>query len=162
MSQTPWWQGKRGEWYVITQVIFFLLVAFGPRTWPGLPAWTPPFTWLGYIVGMLLILLGGFLSLTGLLGLGSNLTALPYPKDDATFVETGPYRLVRHPIYSGLILAAFGWALWVNGWLTLGYAALLFVFFDIKSRREEGWLKEKFTGYEAYQKRVRKLIPFVY
>lgn len=162
MSQTPWWQGKRGEWYVILQVILFLLAAFGPRTWPGLPAWTPPFTRLGFIVGMLLILLGGFLSLAGLLGLGSNLTALPYPKDDATFVETGPYRLVRHPIYSGLILAAFGWALWVNGWLTLGYAALLFVFFDIKSRREEGWLKEKFAGYEAYQRRVRKLIPFVY
>ena len=162
MSQPPWWQGKRGEWYVVVQVILFLLVAFGPRTWPGLPAWTPPFTWLSFIVGGLLILLGGFLSLAGLLGLGSNLTALPYPKDDATFVETGPYRLVRHPIYSGLILAAFGWALWVNGWLTLGYAALLFVFFDIKSRREEGWLREKFAGYEAYQKRVRKLIPFVY
>ncbi len=162
MSQPSWWQGKRGEWYVVVQVILFLLVAFGPRTWPGLPAWTPPFTWLGFIVGGLLILLGGFLSLAGLLGLGSNLTALPYPKDDATFVETGPYRLVRHPIYSGLILAAFGWALWVNGWLTLGYALLLFIFFDLKSRREEGWLKEKFAGYGAYQKRVRKLIPFVY
>jgi protein-S-isoprenylcysteine O-methyltransferase Ste14 len=162
MSQTPWWQGKRGEWYVVVQAVLFLLVAFGPRTWPGLPAWTAPFTWLGFILGGLLILLGGLLSLAGLLGLGSNLTALPYPKDNATFVETGPYRLVRHPIYSGLILAAFGWALWVNGWLTLGYAALLFIFFDIKSRREEGWLKEKFAGYEAYQKRVRKLIPFVY
>jgi protein-S-isoprenylcysteine O-methyltransferase Ste14 len=162
MSQSPWWQGKRGEGYVAAQVILFLVVAFGSRTWPGLPEWTPPFTWLGAIVGGLLILIGGFLSLTGILRLGPNLTPLPYPKDDATFVETGPYRLVRHPIYSGLIFAAFGWALWVNGWLTLGYALLLFVFFDLKSRREEGWLREKFAEYEAYQKRVRKLIPFVY
>jgi len=162
MPQTPWWQGKRGEWYVIAQVILFLLVAFGPRTWPGLLVWTAPFTWLGAVAGGFLILIGGLLSLAGVFRLGPNLTPLPYPKDEATLVETGPYQLVRHPIYSGLILAAFGWALWVNGWLTLGYAALLFALFDIKSRREEGWLREKFAGYEAYQKRVRKLIPFVY
>jgi protein-S-isoprenylcysteine O-methyltransferase Ste14 len=69
---------------------------------------------------------------------------------------------VRHPIYSGLILAALGWAFWVHGWLTIGYVVVLFVFFDIKSRREERWLAEKYAGYEAYRKRVHKLIPFVY
>jgi protein-S-isoprenylcysteine O-methyltransferase Ste14 len=77
-------------------------------------------------------------------------------------VVTGPYRLVRNPIYSGLIFGAFGYALWVNGWLTLGYALLLFIFFDIKSRKEERWLAEKFPDYGAYQQRVRKLIPWVY
>jgi protein-S-isoprenylcysteine O-methyltransferase Ste14 len=55
----------------------------------------------------------------------------------------------------------FGWALFVQGWLTLGYAALLAVFFDIKSRREEKWLMAKYVGYAGNQKRVRKLIPFV-
>jgi len=106
--------------------------------------------------------MGGLLAVAGIFGLGANLTALPYPKDEATLVETGPYRLVRHPIYSGVILMAFGWALWVHGWLTIGYAIILFVFFDVKSRREEQWLKGKFPDYAAYQKRVRKLIPFVY
>lgn len=57
---------------------------------------------------------------------------------------------------------AFGWGLWVHGWLTLGYALLLFVFFDLKSSREERWLREKFPGYDAYRRRVRKLIPFIY
>ena len=94
--------------------------------------------------------------------LGSNLTAVPYSKEEGTLIETGPYRLVRHPIYCGIILIAFGWALLVHGWLTLGYAFIMLVFFDIKSRREEKWLKAKYPGYEAYQKRVRKLIPFVY
>ena len=105
---------------------------------------------------------GAALAAASLLRLGSNLSVLPYPKDGADLVVTGPYRIVRNPIYSGLILAAFGWGLWVNGLLTLIYALLLFVFFDVKSRLEERWLAEKFGGYAAYQRRVRKLIPWVY
>jgi protein-S-isoprenylcysteine O-methyltransferase Ste14 len=51
----------------------------------------------------------------------------------------------------------------VHGWITLGYAIATLVFLYIKSRREEQWLKEKFPGYAAYQKRVaHKLIPLLY
>lgn len=50
----------------------------------------------------------------------------------------------------------------MHGRLTLGYAAALFIFFDIKSRREEMWLKEKYADYAAYQMRVHRLIPFIY
>ena len=75
---------------------------------------------------------------------------------------SGPYRIVRHPMYSGAILVAFGWALFIHSWLAMGITLVLFVFFDLKSRREEGWLKEKFPGYPAYQQRVRKLLPFIY
>ena len=39
---------------------------------------------------------------------------------------------------------------------------LLFIFFDLKSRREEQWLREAYPDYPAYQKRVKKLIPWVY
>jgi len=85
------------------------------------------------------------------------------PKDCDNLVESGPYAIVRHPIYSGLIIDSLGWALWVNGWLTIVYALLLFAFFDIKSRLEERWLEEKFgQPYEEYRTRVRKLIPWVY
>ena len=94
--------------------------------------------------------------------MGSNLTAVPYPKEQGTLVETGPYRLVRYPMYFGGILIAFGWAFLVHGWLTIGFAIIMLVFFDFKSRREEKWLKAKFPGYGEYQKRVRKLIPFIY
>lgn len=162
MSQTPWWKGARGEWYVVIQFALFALVIFGPRTWPGWPTWTFPWTLLGSIGGGILLLMGGLLTLAGIFRLGANLTAVPYPKEQSTLIETGPYALVRHPIYSGVILMAFGGAFWVHGWLTIGYAVILLVFFDIKSRREEQWLKEKFSGYAAYQKRVHKLIPFIY
>lgn len=87
---------------------------------------------------------------------------MPFPKDQATLVETGPYHFVRHPMYSGAVMMALGWALWAQGWLAIGYAITLFLFFDCKSRREERWLKDKFANYAAYQRRVSKLIPYVY
>jgi protein-S-isoprenylcysteine O-methyltransferase Ste14 len=65
-------------------------------------------------------------------------------------------------MYSGGVVLALGWALCVRGWLTLLYVVVLFVFVDMKSRREEKWLAEKFSTYATYKKRVRKLIPFVY
>jgi protein-S-isoprenylcysteine O-methyltransferase Ste14 len=107
-------------------------------------------------------LIGGLLFTAGVFKLGPNFTPVPFPKAEATLVETGPYGFVRHPMYSGAVLMAFGWALWAHGWLTISYAVALFLFFDIKSRREEKWLIEKFSGYRSYQRRVRKLIPYIY
>jgi protein-S-isoprenylcysteine O-methyltransferase Ste14 len=162
MSDSPWWRGTRGEWYVVAQFFLFLLVALGPRELFGLTTWGPPLATVTLILGLALGGLGGLLALAGLFNLGANLTALPHPKDDATFVERGAYVFVRHPIYSGLIIAAFGWGLAVASPLTLLYALVLFIFFDVKSRREELWLARKFPQYAGYQKRVRKLLPFVY
>jgi protein-S-isoprenylcysteine O-methyltransferase Ste14 len=109
-----------------------------------------------------LLLAGAGLLLAALIRLGPNLTPLPHPKDQATLVQTGPYGLVRHPIYAGGILAAYGWGLVVHGWLTLVYATVLLIFLDLKAAREERWLTGKFPGYSDYQRRVRKLIPFIH
>jgi len=65
-------------------------------------------------------------------------------------------------MYAGGILLACGWALVAHGWVTLVYAAVLVVLLDIKCAREERWLVEKYPEYPDYQRRVRKLIPFVY
>jgi protein-S-isoprenylcysteine O-methyltransferase Ste14 len=161
-SQIPWWKGARGEWYVAGQALLAVLVVFGPRTLGGWPAWVHPFAELSALAGVALFLIGGLLFATGVLRLGSNFTPVPFPKDDATLVETGPYGFVRHPMYSGAVMVALGWALLVHGWLTIGYAIALFLFFDVKSRWEEKWLMGKFSGYESYQRRVHKLIPYVY
>ncbi|GAM10359.1 hypothetical protein OR1_02648 [Geobacter sp. OR-1] len=92
----------------------------------------------------------------------AGISPLPVPKNSATLVVTGAYRLVRHPIYSGIIFIAFGWGLWVNSFLTIGYAVLLFIFFDVKSGYEERLLVEKFPEYVTYRKRVKKLLPFIF
>jgi protein-S-isoprenylcysteine O-methyltransferase Ste14 len=162
MSQTQWWKGKYGEWYLVAQVALIVLVFFGPRNFPRSPIWIAPFTWLGSIVGGILLPAGVILITLAIFRIGSNLTALPYPKEQGTLIETGPYQLVRHPMYCGLILIAFGWVFLIHSWLTLGYAIILLVFFDFISRREEQWLKVKFSSYGEYQERVRKLIPYVF
>jgi protein-S-isoprenylcysteine O-methyltransferase Ste14 len=162
VPQIPWWRGARGEWYVVAQAVLGVLVVFGPRTWKGWAAWGHPCSELTAIAGAVLFLMGALLFAAAVLKLGPNLTPVPFPKDGATLVETGPYGLVRHPMYSGAVLAAFGWALLVHGWLTIGYAVVLFLFFDVKSRQEETWLSGKYAGYGSYQSRVCKLIPYVY
>ena len=110
----------------------------------------------------LLALAGVLLLLSGLLRLGPNLTPLPYPTAGATLIQSGPYRFVRHPMYAGGIAIAYGWSLFVCGWLTLVYATILFAFLDVKATREERWLTSRFPDYPAYQRRVRKLIPFIH
>jgi protein-S-isoprenylcysteine O-methyltransferase Ste14 len=158
----PWWKGARGEWYLAVQAGLFVLLAFGPRTFPGLPAWGTTCARIGIWGGGALFAAGSLLAAAGAISLGRNLTPLPQPKEKGRLIVTGAYRLVRHPIYSGITFMAFGWGLWLNSWLTIGYALVLFAFFDLKSRREERWLLEKFPAYAAYRQRVRKLIPLVY
>ena len=154
--------GQRGEWYVVTQFLLFALIFFVPLLVPNLVEWPNPWDVIGIGLGVVLGLIGSFMALAGVLSLGQNLTAVPYPKDDAVLVESGAFRFVRHPIYCGIIFGALGWGFLNNSLLTLLFALLLFIFFDVKSRREEQWLRGKYTGYTAYQSRVRKLIPLIY
>ncbi len=161
VSRRPWWKGSRGEWYVVVQVALLLLVFLGPRGFPGRPPL--PGGSLSAVIGVALMIGGLLLLVAGGTGLGlPNLTPLPYPRERGVLVRTGVFGLVRHPMYGGGVILAFGWALVVHGWLTLLYAAVLFAFVDVKSRREEEWLTEKFPEYDDYRRHVRRLIPFVY
>jgi len=158
----PWWRGARGEWYLVAQAALFVLVAVGPATLPRWPPWPPAVTAVSAVLGAALLVAGAVLAVAGVVRLGGSLTALPYPRDCSQLETDWPYSVVRHPIYSGLILGALGIALVRAGWLSLLYALALFVFFDVKSRTEERWLTEKYPEYPGYRRRVRKLIPWVY
>jgi protein-S-isoprenylcysteine O-methyltransferase Ste14 len=160
--RAPWWRGTRGEWYVVAQVVIFALILVGPRSAGGLPVWTEPYATGAMVIGAALMAVGATLSIWGTLTLGSNLSVLPYPKEDSTFVESGPYRVVRNPIYSGLILGSFGLALVLHSWLGLMYAMALLVVLDLKLRREERWLLERYTAYADYHRRVKKLLPWIW
>ena len=94
--------------------------------------------------------------------IGRNWSPRPAVKEEHELVTGGPYAFVRHPIYSGIILAALGAALTgtVFGAILLIFAAGLFI---SRVAREERIMLELFPGaYPPYQLRTKKLIPFVW
>lgn len=158
----PHWRGARGEWYVAIQIVLLGIVFLAPRTFPGWPLWPALVAVVARVAGVALLVAGSCLAVAGAVRLGGNLTPLPSPKEGATLVQTGPYRFVRHPLYTSLVLLSYGWALAVQGSLTLIYATVLLIFLDIKATREERWLVARFPAYASYRRRVRKFIPFLY
>ena len=148
--------GKRGEGWFVVQLVLFAVILLAPPV--------PPVTfplWLR-ILGLGILVVGGVIGTGGVLALGSNLTAFPKPIEGGTLVTKGMYSVVRHPIYTGLILGTLGLGIFRESLLGIGLAVVLFIFFDLKSRREEKWLVEAYPGYVAYRQRVKKLIPWVY
>jgi protein-S-isoprenylcysteine O-methyltransferase Ste14 len=76
-------------------------------------------------------------------------------------VDTGPYALVRHPIYTGVILSAFSTGVAERRWLAVLGAAVIAAGFWLRSRLEERFLATELgPAYEAYLQRVPMLIPF--
>jgi protein-S-isoprenylcysteine O-methyltransferase Ste14 len=120
-------------------------------------------------VGGPLVLLGPIL-LAGGLGvavwarrhLGRNWSASVVVKEDHALIRTGPYRHVRHPIYTGLTLAFLGTALSIGEWRGLLAVPLVLMSFVLKSRMEERRMRETFPEYAEYQRETAALVPFVY
>ena len=81
-------------------------------------------------------------------------------KENHRVIQTGPYALVRHPIYSGLILALFGTAITLGTISAFAGFAFMLISFVRKLKIEETWLRSQFGAeYEAYRNRVKALIP---
>jgi protein-S-isoprenylcysteine O-methyltransferase Ste14 len=95
--------------------------------------------------------------------LGSNWSSSVTVKQDHELILRGPYAIVRHPIYSGFLLALTGTAIAVGeirAFIGLGFA---FIAFLLKSAGEEKFMREEFSAeYARYSQRVRRLIPFVF
>jgi len=83
-------------------------------------------------------------------------------KADHHVVDTGPYALVRHPIYTGVITAAFAVFLLKGTLIALAGAAIMTAGFYIKARLEERFLRQELgiDAYDAYARRVAMLVPF--
>lgn len=156
---------RRGGLWVLAQFVLIpVMVAFvffaRQAGWER--AWSAPFALLGQVVGIVLTLAAGVLLALAVAHLGSNLTPFPRPLDSGTLVDTGAYGIVRHPIYTAIILALFGLALFANSALGLIFSLVVFAFFSRKASFEERMLEQRYPRYDDYRKRVKKLIPFIY
>lgn len=153
---------ERGGWWVSAQFGLLFALVLAPSELPWLPALSFLREQGALIAGFILGGCGVALAGAGLLHLGANLTPFPRPRDNGALVQHGVYAIVRHPIYSGIILGAFGWSLVRGSSVALALSAALLIFFHFKSRREERWLVERYPEYADYQQRVKKIIPFIW
>lgn len=149
----------RGGLWVLAQVPLLLLVFILP-VWSGSGELIPmhPLSVVGAVITAMSVLL----AVWGLMSLGDALTPFPKPLSGASLHWQGAYRWMRHPIYSGVVLASLGWALW---WLSLAgvfSVLVLAVFFDRKASHEEIGLCAQYKDYPDYARQVKKFIPGLY
>jgi protein-S-isoprenylcysteine O-methyltransferase Ste14 len=126
------------------------------------PGWPDALQWPLKAVAVLLLAGGALVLVLAGRALGSGLTPFPHPAEGAELVESGPYAVVRHPVYSGGILVAVGVSLALSPW-ALVPAAALGVFWAAKATVEERLLGERYPAYAAYCERTRyQLVPYVF
>ncbi|MBV8141467.1 MAG: isoprenylcysteine carboxylmethyltransferase family protein [Verrucomicrobia bacterium] len=113
--------------------------------------------------GAALTLIGIAFAIWARFYLGSNWSGSVTVKADHALVQSGPYALVRHPIYTGILLAALGSSLAyprARGFVGL---AILVITLRIKSRLEERFMQEQFGAqYAGYKQDVKALVPFIW
>src|SRR5271166_2510094 len=94
--------------------------------------------------------------------LGKNWSQEVTLKEGHELITTGPYALVRHPIYTGFLLGFLGCAVARGEWRGLVAVALVFVALWRKLRLEEKWMRAQFgESYDTYSRRVAALVPYV-
>jgi protein-S-isoprenylcysteine O-methyltransferase Ste14 len=112
--------------------------------------------------GLILLALGLSFAIWARVHIGRNWGSPMTQKDDPELVETGPYRYVRHPIYSGILAAGLGTAV-ALGWFWLVPFVLAGVYFGYSATVEERYLAERFPGtYAEYKRSTKMLVPFVF
>ena len=150
---------NKAIWLVFMQFVLFATLAISFGLLPaGQVAWA---RWLG----MLLAALGLGVILLALLNyyqLNRNMVNVsPEPNRGNQLVQIGVYGLVRHPIYTGVMLAAVGTALAHGHIIPLLIALVLCAFFAYKSTFEETLLMQAYPDYVAYRQRTGRFLPRV-
>jgi protein-S-isoprenylcysteine O-methyltransferase Ste14 len=140
-------------------IILAVLLLLRLRLLKGRTVTTDP--WL-QVIGLALFLLGLALAIWARVYLGRNWGMPMSEKADPELVTTGPYSTVRHPIYSGIILAMVGTTIAVSlYWLVA--VVLLGAYFIYSAIKEERYMAGRFPDtYPHYKQSTKMLIPFIW
>jgi protein-S-isoprenylcysteine O-methyltransferase Ste14 len=154
----PTAQAPRGEYR-----IHFLMISIGMVLMYGVFPRYQPILWpVGPLLGWAMVALtaaGIAFAWWARIVLGRLWSSGIERMADHRVVDTGPYALVRHPIYTGLIMGAVAMAgLQAKPWAIAG-AALFSLGFTLKARVEERFLEREIGGYDAYRRRVSMIVP---
>ena len=143
-------------------VIGAFLLAFERQPLHWLSERFLPLSMAFYWIGLVMLATGLALAVWARRHLGRNWSGIVTVKQDHELIRSGPYSLVRHPIYTGLLLAILGTAVAIGEWRGLIAVALITVGFVLKFKMEERFMSETFgEQYARYRAEVRSLIPFV-
>lgn len=164
-----WWSGPtvstpaagRELWARLPLLIGFLLL-FGFYPWAD--AIEAPLWHIGTAAGWALVALAGLgflFAWWARLYLGHLWSSRITRKAGHRVVDSGPYRLVRHPIYTGIIVAGFATATLRGTAGAFVGAAVLTLGWYLKARLEEEFLREELPDYGSYARRVPMLVPFL-
>jgi len=141
--------------YLWVFVQFVLLAAYGVALAVGASASWGAWRW----AGALPFLLGAWVGIAALRMHGRKLTPLPEPNPALGLQRSGVYAVIRHPMYAGLLLCAFGLAILLQKPLGVAMAVALTVFFNLKAREEERRLLRCYPEYADYQRTTGRFLP---
>lgn len=153
---------QNGATYVLIQAGLLGILFLGPTDWWGILPLSQRVSEILKMIALILFPLGVLIAIVAAIQLKRNLTPLPMPVEHGELIQTGLYAYVRHPIYLGVILMALAWFLHTQAVLTLVEFIAVMIFFEVKSRQEEYWMRQVYPEYAEYQRRTAKLVPRVY
>jgi protein-S-isoprenylcysteine O-methyltransferase Ste14 len=148
---------QRGGWWMVGQFLLLFAIAI-----LGISCRATSKLHLIFLFSVFFLVASAICGISGALTLGRNLTPFPKPSNDIQLVQHGIYGLIRHPLYAAVFCAAAGWSLAWQSWPALAVSSVLAIFFDAKARHEECLLRQQFPDYADYERRVRRVIPWIY
>ncbi len=110
-----------------------------------------------------ILIVGGLVGIWALHTMGiHHLRIFPEVSEQGRLVVNGPYRWVRHPMYTSVLSVTFSWMMIDPVWFRIGLWVILFGVLWIKLEYEEKLLTKQFPSYSSYQRQTYRLIPFVF
>lgn len=150
---------KRGIFFRVLILLFVIVVIAALKSNVVI---SEPHTLPLKIIGTILFILGVYLSVWARRYIGINWGMPMSLKENPELITTGPYKHIRHPIYSGIMLATLGTALAVNYWWLI-LLLLAGSYFIYSAFTEEKDMKKQFPHkYEDYIKSSKMLIPYIF